>query len=108
MQLFYIRLKIEGFKPRASPLDETHPDWKTQACLVFKDHNVLQEGFRQAQIITNTVCLSNSFSNYVQDSLPDLSENVDDIVKRYIKFSFSYIYIIYYMFIHHIICFLSF
>lgn len=68
--------------------DETHPDWKAQACLVFKDHNVLQEGFCQAQILTNTVCLPNSSLEHIQDLLPDLPEHVDDIVKRYIKFIF--------------------
>lgn len=79
----HTKLKIEGLKPRIS-FDKTHPDWKTQACLIFKDNNVLQEGFHQAQIITNTVCLPDSSLNYVQDSLPDLPESVDDIVKRII------------------------
>jgi len=68
--------------------DETHPDWKARTCLIFKDHNVLQQGVQQAQILTNTVCLSQSFSNYIQDPLPHLPEYVDDIVKRYIKFKF--------------------
>lgn len=85
--VFYIRLEIEGLAPRIF-FDKTHPDWKAQACLIFKDHNVLQEGFRQAQILTNTVCLPDNSSNYIQDSLLDLPEYVDDIVKRYIKFSF--------------------
>lgn len=57
---------------------------------MFKDHNVLQEGFHQAQILTNTVCLPDNSSNYIQDSFPDLPEHVDDIVKRYIKFIFFY------------------
>ncbi|KAL6422130.1 hypothetical protein ACFW04_010878 [Cataglyphis niger] len=77
------RLEIETLKPKIS-FDETHPDWKAQACLIFKDHNVLQEGFRQAQILTNTVCLPESSSNYIQDSFLDLPEYVDDIVKRII------------------------
>lgn len=65
-----------------------HPDWKAQTCLVFKDHNVLQEGFCQAQILTNTVCLPNNASNYIQESSPDLPAYIDDIVKRYVKFIF--------------------
>lgn len=80
--VFYIRLEIEQLVPKIS-FDETHPDWKAQACLIFKDHNVLQEGFRQAQILTNTVCLPDSSSNYIQDSFLDIPEYVDDIVKRY-------------------------
>lgn len=78
------RLNLEFLKPREIAFDETHPDWKTQACLMFKDHNVLQEGFHQAQILTNTVCLPDNSSNYIQDSFPDLPEHVDDIVKRMI------------------------
>lgn len=75
----------ETLKPRIS-FNKIHPDWKAQACLIFKDHNVLQEGFRQAQVLTNTVCLLDSSSNYIQDSLSDLPEYIDDIVKRYIKY----------------------
>lgn len=79
----YPRLKIEGFQQKIV-FDETHPDWKAQACLIFKDHNVLQEGFRQAQILTNTVCLPDSFSNYIQDPSLELPEYIDDILKRII------------------------
>ncbi|XP_029675463.1 39S ribosomal protein L37, mitochondrial [Formica exsecta] len=78
-----LRLGTETLKPKIS-FNKIHPDWKAQACLIFKDHNVLQEGFRQAQILTNTVCLSDSSSNYIQDSLLDLPEYIDDIVKRII------------------------
>ncbi|KAL6260383.1 hypothetical protein P5V15_007912 [Pogonomyrmex californicus] len=77
------KLNLEFLKPRELSFDETHPDWKAQTCLIFKDHNVLQEGFSQAQILTNTVCLPNS-QNYIQDSFPDLPEHIDDIVKRII------------------------
>lgn len=80
----FSKLKIEFLKPRPIVFDETHPDWKAKACLVFKDNNVLQEGFRQAQTLTNTVCLSNSSSNYIQDLFPDLPEHVDNIAKRII------------------------
>ncbi|XP_011871861.1 PREDICTED: 39S ribosomal protein L37, mitochondrial [Vollenhovia emeryi] len=76
------KLQLEFLKPRQIAFDETHPDWKARACLVFKDHNVLQEGFCQAQVLTNTVCLPDGSLNYIQDSLPDLPEHVDDIVKR--------------------------
>ncbi|EFN78580.1 39S ribosomal protein L37, mitochondrial [Harpegnathos saltator] len=62
--------------------NETHPDWKVKACLTFKDHNVLQQGLSQAQILTNTVCLSESSSSHIANLLPDLPENIDDIVKR--------------------------
>ncbi|XP_018392254.1 PREDICTED: 39S ribosomal protein L37, mitochondrial [Cyphomyrmex costatus] len=78
------RLKLEFLKPRQIVFDETHPDWKAKACLVFKDNNVLQEGFCQAQILTNTVCLPNSSSSYIQDIFPDLPEHVDNIVKKII------------------------
>ncbi|KAL0124787.1 hypothetical protein PUN28_006564 [Cardiocondyla obscurior] len=81
------KLKFEFLRPRKIEFNETHPDWKTQPCLVFKDHNVLQEGFCQAQILTNTVCLPDSSSNYIQDSFLDLPEHVDDIVKRIISTS---------------------
>lgn len=80
----YPKITLEFLKPREITFDETHPDWKAQACLVFKDHNVLQEGFSQAQLLTNTVCLPNSSANYIQNSFPDLPEHVDDIVKRII------------------------
>ncbi|KAG5321754.1 RM37 protein, partial [Acromyrmex heyeri] len=72
----FSKLKVEFLKPRPIVFDETHPDWKAKACLVFKDNNVLQEGFRQAQTLTNTVCLSNSSSNYIQDLFPDLPEHI--------------------------------
>ncbi|XP_012221650.1 large ribosomal subunit protein mL37 [Linepithema humile] len=75
------RLEINFLKPKIV-FDETHPDWKARACLIFKDHNVLQQGVQQAQILTNTVCLSQSFSNYIQDPLPHLPEYIDDVVKR--------------------------
>ncbi|KAG5321448.1 RM37 protein, partial [Pseudoatta argentina] len=78
----FSKLKIEFLKPRPIVFDETHPDWKAKTCLVFKDYNVLQEGFHQAQILTNTVCLSNSSLNYIQDLFPDLPEHVDNIAKR--------------------------
>ncbi|XP_018299665.1 39S ribosomal protein L37, mitochondrial [Mycetomoellerius zeteki] len=78
------RLKLEFLKPRPIAFDETHPDWKAKACSIFKNNNVLQEGFCQAQILTNTVCLPNSSSNYIQDLFPDLPEHVDNIVKRII------------------------
>ncbi|KYM78433.1 39S ribosomal protein L37, mitochondrial [Atta colombica] len=78
------KLKLEFLKPRPIVFDEIHPNWKAKACLVFKDNNVLQEGFHQAQILTNTVCLSNSSSNYIQDLFQDLPEHVDNIVKRII------------------------
>lgn len=93
--IFYIRLKIEGLRPKLL-FDETHPEWKAQTCLMFRDHNVLQEGFCQAQILTNTVCLPDSSPNYIQDSLPELPEYVDDIVNRYINLIFFYlIFVIY-------------
>ncbi|XP_070164605.1 large ribosomal subunit protein mL37 [Polyergus mexicanus] len=77
------RLGTETLEPTIS-VNKIHPDWKAQACLIFKDHNVLQEGLRQAQILTNTVCLLDNSSNYIQDSLLDLPEYIDDIVKRII------------------------
>lgn len=79
----FTKLKIEGLRPKLL-FDETHPDWKAQTCLMFRDHNILQEGFCQAQILTNTVCLPDSSPNYIQDSLPELPEYVDDIVNRII------------------------
>jgi len=93
--LYFTRFKVEFLNPREIAFDETHPDWKAQTCLVFKDHNVLQEGFCQAQLLTNTVCLPNNSPNYIQDLFPDLPEHVDDIVKRYIKLIFlGFIYIL--------------
>lgn len=80
----HIRITVETFTPKIV-FDETHPDWKAQVCLIFKDHNVLQEGFHQAQILTNTVCLPTDDFNHIVDVFPDLPEYVDDIVKKYIK-----------------------
>ncbi|XP_011687044.1 PREDICTED: 39S ribosomal protein L37, mitochondrial [Wasmannia auropunctata] len=80
----YPRITVESLIPNPPAFDETHPDWKARTCSVFKDHNILQEGFCQAQILTNTVCLPNSSSNYIQDLYSDLPEHVDDIVKRII------------------------
>jgi len=91
--IFYIRIKIEGLGPKL--FFETHPDWKAQTCLIFQDHNVLQEGFCHAQILTNTVCLPDSSPNYIQDSLPELPDYVDDIVNRYIKFVFFFFFKLY-------------
>lgn len=84
--MFHARIKIEhAIFPR--PLsDEEKPDWNARACLVFKDHNVLQEGLHQAQILTNTVCLPDNVSNHIKDSISDLPKYVDDIVKRYIMY----------------------
>lgn len=87
--IFYIRIEDiqENFlKPRIV-FDETHPDWKANSCLIFKDHNVLQEGIRQAQSLTNTIHLPDNSFSYIPDLLPDLPDHVDDIVKKYIKFS---------------------
>lgn len=74
------KLEINCSKPKIA-FDEK-PDSKARTCLIFKDHNVLQLGVQQAQILTNTVCLSQSFSNYIQSPLPHLPEYVDDVVKR--------------------------
>lgn len=63
----------------------------------------MQEGFCQAQILTNTVCLPDSSPNYIQDSLPELPEYIDDIVNKYIKFFFffflNHIHVIYIIFV---------
>ncbi|XP_014486889.1 PREDICTED: 39S ribosomal protein L37, mitochondrial [Dinoponera quadriceps] len=77
------RITLEPqFAPKVI-FDETHPDWKAKACLTFKDHNVLQEGVSQAQILTNTVCLSDNSMSHIENLLvPDLPEYTDDIVKR--------------------------
>ncbi|KYN20778.1 39S ribosomal protein L37, mitochondrial [Trachymyrmex cornetzi] len=65
------KLKLEFLKPSPIVFDETHPDWKAKTCLVFKNNNVLQEGFCQAQILTNTVIIytSNIFDAH-QKKLP--------------------------------------
>ncbi|EZA55817.1 hypothetical protein DMN91_011665 [Ooceraea biroi] len=68
-------------RPPRVTYDETHPAWKTRTCLIVRDHNVLQEGLPQAQILTNTISLSDLPSS-IEDSLPDLPGHVDDIVKR--------------------------
>ncbi|XP_012525067.1 39S ribosomal protein L37, mitochondrial [Monomorium pharaonis] len=78
------KLQVQFLKPKPIAFDETHPDWKAEPCLIFKDHNVFQEGFCQAQILTNTVCLPDSSSNYIQNLSLELPEYVDNIVKRII------------------------
>lgn len=76
------RITVDHLIPKIV-FDKTHPDWKAQACLVFKDHNVLQEGLYQAQLLTNTVSLPDGYlSSDIEDSLPELPEHIDDIVER--------------------------
>lgn len=81
--IYYIRLVIEPLTQEVV-FNETHPDWKAKTCLTFKDHNVLQEGLFQAQILTNTVCLPYDSLNHIENLFTNLPENIDDIVKRYI------------------------
>lgn len=85
----FTKTKIEGLRPKLL-FEKTHPDWKAQTCLIFQNHNVLQEGFCQAQILTNTVCLPDGSSNYIQGSLPELPNYIDDVVNRIIYSSYIF------------------
>lgn len=78
----YVRITVEPLFRSKVVFNETHPDWKARACMIFKDHNVLQEGLHQAQILTNTVCLPDDYSDRIVDLVPDVPEYLNDIIKR--------------------------
>ncbi|XKL59581.1 hypothetical protein PGB90_000597 [Kerria lacca] len=60
-------MRIEPFK-----LDNTHPYWHDKPCLIYKDNNVLIEGFKQAQVLTNSVV--------IEEGLPKKYESLYDSV----------------------------
>lgn len=47
----------EFYQSKIITLDESHPDYKEEKCMTYNDNNVLLEGLKQAQALTNTLVL---------------------------------------------------
>ncbi|KAK2582744.1 hypothetical protein KPH14_005011 [Odynerus spinipes] len=70
--------------------DETHPDWKNKVCLTYRDHNVLQNGTAQAQLLTKTIHINNELPQQIIEKEMDVSEDIHHLIERTIKTSTVY------------------
>ncbi|KAI4498174.1 hypothetical protein M0802_006660 [Mischocyttarus mexicanus] len=77
-------IKIETPEPvvKVFQLDNTHPDWKDRACLTYKDHNVLQNGLPQAQLLLKTILIKNDLPQQIKENETDISEDIHRLVER--------------------------
>jgi len=55
----------------ALPLDQNHPEYKSEPCYIFNDTNVLLGGVEQAQVLTNTLVVDEDVGSDRQTGLPD-------------------------------------
>lgn len=67
----FCRLEFDSLLPRPLPEDETHPNWHKDPCYLYGNENVLLEGLRQAQVLTNTVTI-NSFPPKIEKSIEEM------------------------------------
>ncbi|XP_076246698.1 mitochondrial ribosomal protein L37 [Calliopsis andreniformis] len=81
------RTKIDLTEIFGSNVD---PDWKKESCLTYKDHNLLQEGVPQACLLTKTVQIDNEMPEKIKNLETDISERVDNLVKRIVYSSTIY------------------
>lgn len=62
--------------------DKTHPDWKNKVCLIYKDHNVLQNGIPQAQNLLKTIQVDNELPQQIREKEVDISEDIHRLTER--------------------------
>lgn len=61
-------MQFDSVLPRPLPEDETHPNWHKKQCHMYGNGNVLLEGVKQAQILTNTVEV-NGFPPKIEEAI---------------------------------------
>lgn len=62
--------------------DNTHPDWKDEVCLAYRDHNVLQHGTPQAQLLLKTIHVNDELPQQIADKEEDISDQIHNLIKR--------------------------
>nr|XP_050857195.1 39S ribosomal protein L37, mitochondrial [Vespula vulgaris]XP_050857196.1 39S ribosomal protein L37, mitochondrial [Vespula vulgaris] len=77
----FVRIEREYIYKRPK-FDNTHPDWKDKVCLSYKDHNVLQQGLSQAQLLLKTIHIENELPQQIKEKEMDLSNDIHHLVER--------------------------
>lgn len=86
--IFYCAFRKRIITPRGDGrekpvvFDETHPDYNEQPCLTYGDGNVLLEGLKQAQVLTNTVVLDGRTLPFTSEILPEQELPIQDRLVR--------------------------
>ncbi|OAD56295.1 39S ribosomal protein L37, mitochondrial, partial [Eufriesea mexicana] len=70
--------------------NETDPDCMSKNCLVFENHNVLQEGIPQACLLTNTLIVDNELPKKIQDLITVIPDNINNLLERIVYTSVIY------------------
>ncbi|XP_031846249.1 mitochondrial ribosomal protein L37 [Nomia melanderi] len=72
------------------PLPCADPNWKEKSCLIFNEHNLLQEGIPQACLLTKTLKIDDELPIRIIDLVTNVPEHVDNLVKRIVNTSTIY------------------
>ncbi|XP_066595251.1 large ribosomal subunit protein mL37 [Prorops nasuta] len=78
-------VKIEHFNPKKIPDPTEHPDWKEKIAFTYRNFNVLQEGVKQAQLLTNTIRIGENLPRKIEDLISEVPNNVHTLVRRAIS-----------------------
>lgn len=78
----FVKIEIPEPVIKVLKFDNTHPDWKDKACLNYKDHNVLQHGLSQAQLLLKTILIKNELPQQIEEKEIYISEDIHRLVKR--------------------------
>ncbi|KAG7202475.1 hypothetical protein KM043_017046 [Ampulex compressa] len=90
---------LEVLQPKKLLKDKTQNDVLDKTKVVptlekkmysYKDHNVLQGGISQAQLLTHTVQVGTELPKQIKDGIVDLPENVENLVKGIMYNSYIY------------------
>ena len=90
-------LKVVKPPPKHTPyvieidtIPNTVKNWEDKKCVVFEDHNVLQEGISQACLLTNTLQMDDQLPQKVKELITDIPADVNNFVKRIVCTSTIY------------------
>lgn len=82
---------VEDYRYTPPALDDTHPDWKNEPCLTYKDRNVLVDGLNQAKIFTNTFEVRGGLPSNIENLYDKIKiDHQDDIVQSMLVTSLAY------------------
>lgn len=82
---------VVGPVEKPPPLDNKHPLWHDEPCLVYGDHNVLARGLEQGKVFTNSIEPEPGLPQYFKElyeayKLPNQDEHVQRIITASLLF----------------------